>query len=138
VDFSKTPIDPKYPVELELTFTKWLALSGEQFRTGPATIVAVRDKERYYRKSPGDISNAVLNTMLHEPGHAMGLAPSTLPDGKANSNQYSKQGSHCKALSNGCIMYEANSTSITFCPDCTDGLRGRNLKALPVRGTDPY
>ena len=138
VDFSNTPIDPKYPVQLALTFTKWLSLSGEQFPTGPATIVGVRGKERYYRASPGDIANAVLNTMLHEPGHAMGLAPATLPDGKANGNQYPKAGSHCKALSNGCIMYDTNSTSIVFCPDCTDGLRGRNLKALPVAGTAPY
>jgi hypothetical protein len=138
VDFSNYQVDPKQPIAVKLTFKNWVAGSGLQVKTGPATIVAVRGKERRHRASPGDIANAVLNTMLHEPGHAMGLAPSTLPDGKANANHYLKAGSHCKALNNGCVMYEANSTSVTFCPDCTDGLRGRNLKKLPVRGTDPY
>jgi hypothetical protein len=35
-------------------------------------------------------------------------------------------------------MYEANSTSITLCDNCTDCAKGRNLSNLPVGATDAY
>ena len=138
VDWTGIAVDSTKTVQVKLTFTNWVELSGVQVSTGPATIVGVRWRERSFRASPDKIGKSTLNTMLHEPGHAMGLAPKTLPDGANNANQYSKNGSHCKALANRCVMYEANSDSVDFCPDCTDGLRGRNLKALPIAGDANY
>lgn len=138
VSWAGIGVDPSQQVDVTLTFTNWTALSGLQIPTGPATIIGMRWRERYYRASPDNISKSTLNTMLHEPGHAMGLAPATLPDGSANANQYPFQGSHCHALSNGCVMFDTNSPSTNFCPDCSDGLRGRNLTSLPVSGTAGY
>ncbi len=138
VSWNTIPVDPSQTVHVRLSFTNWIEGSGLQVSPGPATIIGVRGKERGYRASPDDVSKAALNTMLHEPGHAMGLAPKTHPDGTSNPNQYNKGGSHCSALSNGCVMYEANSPSTDFCTDCNDGLRGRNLASLPIDGNAGY
>jgi hypothetical protein len=138
VNWNGLPVDPTQAVRVRLTFTNWTEGSGLQVPTGPATIIGVRWRERSFRATPDKIGKSTLNTMLHEPGHAMGLAPATLPDGTANANQYNKAGSHCHALSNKCVMYEANSGAVEFCPDCADGLKGRNLKALPIGGSAAY
>ena len=138
VSWAGLPVDSTKAIQVKLTFTNWTEGSGLQVRTGPATIIGIRWRERTHRASPDMIQKSTLNTMLHEPGHAMGLAPATLPDGTANANQYNKAGSHCSALSNHCIMYEANSGAVDFCPDCADGLRGRNLQSLPISGNAGY
>lgn len=136
LDFSGTKVDATKEVKVKLQFTNWSEGSGLQVREGPATIIGMRWRERSF--FAGDLGNSTLNTMMHEPGHAMGLAPKTLPDGTANGDHYDKAGCHCKALSNGCVMYEANSIHVSFCPHCSDGLRGRNLSSLPVSGDASY
>jgi len=130
-------IDTTKPWSLRITFTKWNELSGLQ--TGPATILGMRWRERLHRNSVPNLNNSTLNTMMHEPAHAMGLASKLLPTGASNPTYYMIPGGpHCNNLSNGCLMYEANSTSITLCPNCVDSIRGRNLSSLPVYGTSGY
>jgi hypothetical protein len=130
-------VDTTKPWSLTITFIKWTSLSGLQ--TGPATILGMRWRERLHRASAANLGNSTLNTMMHEPAHAMGLASQKLPTGTNNPTYYMIPGGpHCNALSNGCLMYEANSTSTALCPNCTDSIRGRNLSSLPVYGTSPY
>jgi hypothetical protein len=137
VNVAAVGIDVSQPWSLTITFIKWNELSGLQ--TGPATILGMRWRERLHRASAGDLGNSTLNTMMHEPAHAMGLASQKLPTGANNPTYYMIPGGpHCNALSNRCLMYEANSTSITLCPNCVDSIRGRNLSSLPVYGTSPY
>ncbi len=137
VDVAALGIDVAQPWSLTITFIKWTALSGLQ--TGPATILGMRWRERLHRASVANLGNSTLNTMMHEPAHAMGLASEKLPPGTNNPTYYMIPGGpHCNALSNGCLMYEANSTSITLCPNCIDSIRGRNLSSLPVDGTSAY
>jgi hypothetical protein len=138
VSFNGLNVDLSRPVRIRLTFTNWTAGSGLQTPTGPATIIGMRWRERLHRASAADLTNSTLNTMMHEPGHAMGLAPSNLPDGTANADHYDQAGCHCHALANGCVMYEANSTSVTFCDHCSDGLKARNLSSLPLSGDGAY
>ncbi|MGH9903598.1 MAG: hypothetical protein ACRD68_17465, partial [Pyrinomonadaceae bacterium] len=73
-------------------------------------LVAVREKERRYigRQQSGsglaDLRGAILGSMLHEPGHAMGLAARILPDGNPNPNFHMTRNSeqivegHCHYL----------------------------------------
>ncbi len=136
LDFSGTKLDTTKEIKFKLRFTNWTEGSGLQVREGPATIIGMRWRERSFFAS--DLGNSTLNTMMHEPGHAMGLAPKTLPDGTANADHYDKNGCHCHALSNKCVMYEANSVNVGFCDHCSDGLRGRNLSSLPVSGDASY
>ena len=131
-----TGVDATKEIKIKLQFTNWVEGSGLQVPQGPATIIGMRWRERSFFDS--DLPNSTLNTMMHEPGHAMGLAPKKLPDGTANADHYDKDGCHCHALSNKCVMYEANSINVTFCPHCSDGLRGRNLSSLPVSGDSGY
>ena len=138
VDFTGVPVDTKKAITIKLQFTAWTEGSGLQVQTGPATIIGMRWRIRKWHSSPADAGNSTLNTMMHEPGHAMGLAPKKLPDGTANADHYDKAGCHCHALSDKCVMYEANSVNVAFCPHCSDGLRGRNLSSLPVSGDSSY
>lgn len=125
------------PVRIEYTINNWTELSGVQ--SGQATLVGIRWRERHWRNTPGDIGNSTLNTMVHEPGHALGLTARKLPTGANNPNYYLIPGGpHCNALSNQCLMYEANSTSTTLCTNCTDCAKGRHLVSLPIRATDDY
>jgi hypothetical protein len=138
VDFSGLKVDTTKPVSMKLQFTNWSEGSGLQVSKGPATIIGMRWRIRTWFNSAGDLANSTLHTMMHEPGHAMGLAPRTLPDDTANADHYDKNGCHCHALSNKCIMYESNNTNVAFCPHCSDGLRGRRLSALPISGDSGY
>jgi hypothetical protein len=138
VSWSGIAIDPSKTVQVRLTFTNWTEGSGLKVDPGPATIVGVRWRERAYSANPDTISKSTLHTMLHEPGHAMGMTPTTLPDGTPHPNQYPKDGSHCHGLSNTCMMYEANNPTVDFCSDCSDGLKGRNLASLPIASNAGY
>jgi hypothetical protein len=125
------------PVRVRLVFTNWEEGSGLQ--AGRSTLVGLRWRERRWHTSPSDINDSTLHTMVHEPGHAFGLAAQTLPTGANNPNYYvSTGGPHCNALANDCIMFEANSPSLTLCDNCTDSVKGRNLAALPIAATAGY
>lgn len=125
------------PVTVEVTFTNWTEGSGLQ--TGRSTLVGIRWRERHWRNSPSDINDSTLHTMVHEPGHALGLAAQKLPTGENNANYYvSPGGPHCNALANQCIMYAVNTPSLTLCSNCTDCTKGRNLASLPIGATAGY
>lgn len=119
---------------VRLKIKTWNGLSGVQ--VGPATVIGMRWRERGY--SGTQLVNRTLNTMVHEPGHAMGLAATTLPDGSPCGTTYVKNGHHCNNNSNKCVMYEANSKHTDLCNNCTDALRGRDLSALPISGNKSY
>ena len=136
VDLSGLGLTAGNNVTVTLTVKKWVELSGQQ--RGLPTIVGMRWREAGFGGAA--LSKRTLNTMLHEPEHAMGLAPSTKVDGTANTPHYYTspgQGPHCHNLSDGCVMMHSNSESIVTCPICSDVLRARNLSALPIQGTAP-
>jgi len=137
VSFDGLNVAPNGRVRVRLTFTNWQEGSGLQ--SGQSTMVGLRWRERRHRASAGDINDSTLHTMVHEPGHAIGLASQNLPTGAANTNYYvSTGGPHCNALANQCIMWETNTTSLTLCTNCTDCAKGRNLSNLPIGATDAY
>jgi hypothetical protein len=132
-------------VRVTLTFKNWTEGSGIQ--SDKSTVIGIRWRERRFGGT--DLKASTTNTMIHEPCHAMGLASDTLPDGtnilKSAANPtgttYHKAGGHCNSTVNGkvngCVMYEANSTSTSLCRPCRDALRGRNLASLPISGSAP-
>lgn len=122
------------PVDVTLKFNSWSEGSGLQ--TGPATIIGCRWRERAF--TGAQLTNSTLNTMMHEPGHAMGLAATTLPDGTAVATTYYKNGHHCSFNTNQCIMFESNTGATAFHPGCADACRGRDLSKLPQTGSDGY
>lgn len=134
VDLSSLGVPNGTNIQITLTYIPLTALSGLQ--TGPATILGMRWREAVF--SGGDITTSTLNTMMHEPGHAMGLASTTLPDGTACATTYFKAGHHCNNHSNTCIMYEANSLHTDPCEKCADALRGRKLTSLPISGNAAF
>lgn len=135
IDLTGVPdIDPTVtPVDVRIVLKTWNELSGLQ--TGPATIIGMRWRER--SKSGAALTNSTLNTMMHEPGHAFGMAATTYPSGGNISTTYFKNGHHC-SYTPRCLMYESNSGAIDFCPNCRDACRGRNLASLPQSGSAGY
>ncbi|HUU84313.1 MAG TPA: hypothetical protein VM243_12490, partial [Phycisphaerae bacterium] len=121
-------------VDVKLKFKTWTELSGLQ--SGPATIIGVRWRER--SMAGGQLTNSTLNTMVHETGHALGLAATKLPDGTVLGTTYFKNGHHCKVGTNTCVMWETNSQKTAFCGKCNDACRGRNLASLPITGSASY
>jgi hypothetical protein len=78
--------------------------------------------------------------MIHEAGHAFGVPGTKRPDGTDNPFYYYKGGGHCKFNKKECVMHgkaEKNKFK-TFCPYCSDCLRGRDLSNLPNDSEDPY
>jgi hypothetical protein len=127
-------LNMKDEVELTLDFNTWVELSGIQ--SGPATVVGIRWRERVF--DAVERRNSTLNTMVHEPGHSMGLASTTFPDGSACNTTYYKDGHHCHHNADTCVMWETNSQHTRLCARCSDCLRGRNLESLPISGGDPF
>jgi len=137
VSFDGLAVDLSRPVRIRLSFTNWQEGSGLQ--SGRSTLVGIRWRERLWLNSPADINNSALHTMVHEPGHALGLASQNLPIGTANPNYYvSPGGPHCNALANQCIMFAVNSPSLTLCTNCTACAKGRSLSSLPIGATHAY
>ncbi len=137
VSFDGLAVDLSRPVRVRLTFTNWHEGSGLQ--SGRATLVGIRWRERRWRATPADIANSTVHTMVHEPGHAFGLASQNLPTGTATATYYvSPGGPHCNALANQCIMFAVNSPSLTLCDNCTDCAKARDLSSLPIGATDAY
>jgi hypothetical protein len=80
------------------------------------------------------------STIIHEGGHVFGVPGTTMPDGTDNPFYYYKGGGHCKFNKKECVMHgkaEKNKFK-TFCPHCSDCLRGRDLSNLPHDSEDPY
>ena len=121
-------------VDVKLKFKTWTEGSGCQ--SGPGTVIGMRWRERKF--AGGQLTNSTLNTMVHEVGHAVGLAAKTLPDGTALATTYYKNGHHCKVGTNTCVMWETNSQKTAFCAKCKDAGRGRDLKSLPISGSAAY
>ena len=129
-------IDPTVnPVDVRVTMKSWTELSGLQ--TGKATIIGIRWRERSFSGNATRLSNSTLNTMMHEPGHAMGLAATTYPAGGNIGTTYYRHGHHCNYTPR-CLMYQSNSGATAFCPNCEDACRGRNLERLPQSGSAGY
>ncbi|HUU20658.1 MAG TPA: hypothetical protein VMW72_26160 [Sedimentisphaerales bacterium] len=123
-------------LELAISIVHYTPLSGLAW--GDSTAVAIRWRERTY--SGNDLKNSTSNTFIHEIGHNLGLAPKFLADGTERNSPgswYYKDGAHCHELSNKCVMWESNLTKYKFCSKCGDGLKGRKLKTLPIRGDSP-
>lgn len=118
-------------VWVKFTLKIWVEGSGLQASNG-STIVGMRWRERKYNGA--ELKNRTINTMVHESGHALGLASTTLPDGNALATTYVKNGHHCHEKANKCVMWEANLPDTEFCDSCSDALKGRNLSSLPVSG----
>ncbi|MBX3365674.1 MAG: hypothetical protein KF866_13035, partial [Phycisphaeraceae bacterium] len=127
-------VDPGQQVEVRLQIRHYDEGSGLQ--SGPATLVGMRWRERAY--AGAELANRTMRTSIHEPGHSMGQASRTRPDGSNNPNYYVNGGGHCNNLSNGCVMYHSNSPNTAFCPICSDSLKARDLSSLPVSGTAAY
>jgi hypothetical protein len=73
----------------------------------------------YY--SPNDEQDFI-NTIGHEIGHSLKQVTKVRPAGiPAHPKQYDKNGSHCKAHSNNCLMYESGPQPAglnRYCPVC--------------------
>jgi len=120
-------------LKLALSLDHHTPLSGISW--GDSTAVAIRWREALVKGAK--LKNSTANTLIHEAGHNMGLAPLYKSDGASRANPgswYSQAGPHCHEMSNQCVMWEANLTKWKFCPVCGDGLRTRNLSILPIRG----
>jgi hypothetical protein len=138
VDLSGVPVPDGTNVKVTLRFRAWIALSGIQGNNGPVTVISVRGKELFHAGNNANVTAAVLNTMIHEPAHAMGLAATRLPDGTALATTVFNNGHHCRNIGNRCVMFDANSTNTDLCPFCSDALRGRKLVAIPLSGSAAY
>lgn len=127
--------DPKYLVllknikepEMKVEIKIWSEGSGLQ----SDRFIAVGMKPRLGFE---DSSTRCLRTMIHEAGHAMGLASTTQIDGSLTPTYYKKGGHHCENNENTCVMHGESSANTEMCDNCFDPLKGRDLSKLPIDG----
>lgn len=118
-------------LELKLVLKRYIEGSGA--KQGSSSIVGMRGRERDY--SGSDLKNSTLKTMIHETGHAMGMASKYASDGTEPATYYESYGSHCNNDSNGCVMYGFAHLKPAYCDVCSDALRARKLDTLPIGGS---
>ncbi|MFY0570037.1 hypothetical protein ACN28E_40280 [Archangium lansingense] len=125
------PFDGAGTVAVSFLLIEYPVLSGISW--GATTIVGMRFRQ-------GTLNQPDENTVLHEAGHYLGLAASTLPNetGTANGHYYFLNGPHCRANGNTCLMYDTVSPSVTFCDTCQDAIKGRDFRMPPVQGSAPF
>lgn len=97
-----------------------------EYSSSTKRILAVYDPTQ-----PGDFQN----TIAHEIGHSFRQVakPASIASGiPAHPEQYDKQGSHCKNLTNKCVMYESGPITGSldrFCDMCHPYLLVNNMKS---------
>jgi type VI secretion system secreted protein VgrG len=129
--------DPSAAVNVTLNFKSMDELSG--LNTGIETIVGLRFRETRYGRGSANAIASTQRTSTHEPGHAMGMVATTLPDGNPHPNVITTQGTHCTFNTDQCCMFRAATNFVVrFCPNCSDALRGRKLESIPLQGTAGY
>ena len=123
-------------VYIKIRVREYHSLSGRQTVAGPCACIAIRWRE--LNRTTTGRRDSTLNTVLHEIGHALGLASTHHPDNSRiarPSETYRQNGLHCHVDSDGCIMYHANREgNLDFCDNCKEALRGRNITRLPRWG----
>lgn len=140
---------PRQHIHVVLNLKKRDFLSGLSW--GAITIVGMRWRERNYSGNEG---NATMHTMFHESGHYLGVAPKKLPDAAQTNNPryYDEsslgvgQGPHCSFPVNNpatsaalpanpqCIMYHEFRLTMSFCSNCSESMRARDLSSPSVSG----
>lgn len=140
---------PRNQIHVVLNLKKRDFLSGLSW--GAVTIVAMRWRERNYS---GNERDATMHTMYHESGHYMGVAPKKLPNRSVSNNPYYYdrsslgvgKGPHCSyprrnprtsanlPATPQCIMYHQFRLTLSFCNNCSESLRARDLSSPSVSG----
>jgi type VI secretion system secreted protein VgrG len=131
--------DTATAVRVTLNFKSQESLSG--LNTGIETIVSCRFRERRYGRGSANAIASTQRTSTHEPGHAMGMLATKLPDGTNHPNLDTAHtaGTHCTFNTDQCCMFWTASNVVTFfCRNCSDALRGRKLESIPLDGADGY
>jgi hypothetical protein len=129
--------DESQSVDVTLRYKNMDELSG--LNTGLETIVGLRFRETANGVASANSIASCQRTSTHEPGHAMGMVATTMPDGTAHPTVITTQGTHCTFNTDQCCMFRAATNFVTtFCPNCHDALRGRKLESIPLQGNAPY
>jgi hypothetical protein len=121
--------------DIEFKFNSYPPVSGLSW--GEKVLIDVRFRYKYGHT----VHDSVLNTVLHEVAHFLGLAAQKNTDnaGTIYSDYYLQSGNHCKHLVNQCIMYHASmQANLVFCPMCGKALRARDLSSPPIWGTADF
>lgn len=106
-------------------------------RSGSSILIGMRWREIAH---PSDVMRAALQTMLHEAGHYLGMAPAQLANTAlgANTQQYQSNGPHCNFGTDQCTMYHAFGFVFDFCATCGGSLKARDMTAPPLSSTAAY
>lgn len=131
-------LDLSRSVDLKVRLRQYEGGGGLQV-AGPCAAICVRWIDAH---STSNRPTYIQNTIIHEMGHAFGLAATRHPD---NSNipmpaeTYSLHGLHCHENTDGCNMYGTVRLSNTaYCDNCTQAVRGRMLTGLPREGDEAF
>jgi hypothetical protein len=120
---------------IEFNFNSYNPISGLSW--GEKVLVDVRLKYTFGYT----VHDSVLNTVLHEVGHFLGLAAQKNTDNAKtiNGNYYFQNGNHCNYNTDKCIMFHnAVQTNLAFCPGCKKALQARNLSSPQIWGTADF
>lgn len=124
-------LNPKRRVKVKLKIQVFQSLGGFQNHDGWLFVAS-----RHY--GGGHIEqNYVDSICIHEAGHAFGVAAENTPEGTKNGHVMDWAG-HCSNGDKSCIMYKSSANASDFCYVCSDMLRARDLKSLPLEWDAPY
>lgn len=114
-------------------------LDGFHANDTQVIVIAAGSHERRYQSN---VKPSIVSTMMHEIGHALGLAAKLLPDGdKCKKTVVSINNEHhCERGGDSCIMYYASTSppNLSYCKDCGDSVRGREFSVFPIKAGDGY
>lgn len=131
---------PGAPVKVGIQLHKHDTSAGIKKKN--TTYVAIRWQESAF--SGATLARSLLNTVIHEAGHTMGMAATQLEDATPCPTHYELAGHHCShphtttvgKAGFDCVMYGVAVGNVVFCPHCTRALRARVLTSLPVAGIE--
>ena len=139
------------PFNMDLRFKYWQQGRGDTFPLLQTVVISMRwmvlNAAGLFLDEGLTLMDYLLNVVMHELGHVMGLAPERLPiyddehrQFRRNSQADFSQGWHCGGTSPSgqhCIMYEYAEGADEFCCNCSTALSAMKLERLPVRIRDP-
>jgi len=133
IDLTKLGLDDGHDVTVTVILQLYMEVGG--LRKRETLVVGTRSNKSIHNGR--DLDQVMLITLLHEAGHAMGLAAERRPHGRRCRTTEFTNGYHCK---NNCIMYRISSPDPhpAFCKRCDDALKGRDLRQIPLSGKDVF
>ncbi len=131
-------VDLTRGIDLKVRLREYESGGGLQVN-GPCAAICIRWIDN---KPASDRSTYIQNTVIHEIGHALGLASTHYPDNTdipMPGETYRLHGIHCHVNHDGCNMFGTiKLANRDYCDNCSLAVKARELTRLPRQGDEDF